>query len=119
MPLANAALTGVKTLKANPGLRRRLLENVAHVKSSLREAGLPLPDTPGPIILLRPRHVREADSLQRVLLAAGIYPPFIKYPGGPPHGYFRFAISSEHRSRQLDALLKVLRHHVTARVASD
>jgi len=119
LPLANAALAGVKTLKANPGLRRRLLRNAAHVKSSLREAGLPLTETPGPIVLLLPGHASDAAHLQRALLAAGIYPPFIKYPGGPPHGYFRFAICSEHTRPQLDALLKVLCRYAKARAASD
>jgi hypothetical protein len=46
--------------------------------------------------------------LHQALLAAGIYPPFIKYPGGPASGYFRFVISSEHGRRQLDDLTKVL-----------
>ena len=119
LPLANAALAGVRTLKANPGLRRRLLGKVAHVKSSLREAGLPLAETPGPIVLLLPGHADAAARLKRVLLAAGIYPPFIKYPGGPPHGYFRFVISSEHSRPQLDALLKALRRYAKTRAASD
>jgi 7-keto-8-aminopelargonate synthetase-like enzyme len=118
LPLASAALEGVRILKANPGLRRRLLGNVAHVKTSLREAGLPLAETPGPIVLLLPRHAGEAARLQRALLSAGIYPPFIKYPGGPPHGYFRFAISSEHSGRQLDALLTVLYHYAKATATS-
>ena len=119
LPLAHAALAGVRILKANAGLRRRLLGNVAHVKTSLREAGLPLAETPGPIVLLLPRRASEATRLQRALLAARIYPPFIKYPGGPPHGYFRFAISSEHSRPQLDALLKVLHRYATAQAASD
>ena len=118
LPLANAALAGVKTLKANPALRRRLLANAAHVKTSLREAGLPLTETPGPIVLLIPRHTSETARLQRALLAAGIYPPFLKYPGGPEHGYFRFAISSEHTRPQLDTLVKVLCRHAIAWIAS-
>jgi 7-keto-8-aminopelargonate synthetase-like enzyme len=109
LPLANAALAGVRTLKSNPALRRRLLENVGYMKSSLREAGLPLAETPVPIVLLVPKNAAAVARLQRALLAAGIYPPFLKYPGGPPHGYFRFVISSEHTRPQLDGLLKVLR----------
>ena len=119
LPLANAALAGVRILKANPALRRRLLGNAAYVKTSLRKAGLPLTETPGPIVLLLPRHAAETARLQRALLAAGIYPPFIKYPGGPRHGYFRFVISSEHTRPQLDALLKVLCRHTKASVATD
>ncbi len=109
LPLANAALAGVRILRADRGLRQRLRANAAHVKTSLRRAGLSLPDTPGPIVPLLPQRPSEAARLQRALLAAGIYPPFIKYPGGPPSGYFRFVISSEHSRAQLDGLLKVLR----------
>ena len=108
LPLASAALEGVRLLKADPGLRRRLAQNAAYVKTALREAGLPLVETPGPIVPLLPRRPSEAARLRRALLAAGIYPPFIKYPGGPPNGYFRFVISSEHTRSQLDALLRVL-----------
>jgi len=108
----------VRILKANVGLRRRLLGNVAHVKTSLREAGLPLAETPGPIVLLLPRRPIEATRLQRALLDAGIFPPIIKYPGGPPSGYFRFVISSEHSRPQLDALLTVLCHYAKATAAS-
>jgi len=108
LPLVNAALEGVRILKADKGLRRRLVGNAAYVKAVLREAGLPLAETPGPIVPLFPRRASEAARLNRALLAAGIYPPFIKYPGGPPGGYFRFVISSEHSRRQLDALVKVL-----------
>ncbi len=108
LPLANAALEGVRVFKADPSLRRRLVANSTYVKTALRKAGLPLADTPGPIVPVLPRHPSEAVGLRRSLLAAGVYPPFIKYPGGPPNGYFRFVISSEHNRPQLDALLKVL-----------
>jgi 8-amino-7-oxononanoate synthase len=108
LPLVNAALAGVRILKTDPSLRQRLLQNSAHVKTALRAAGLPLPETPGPIVPLLPRRSSEAIRLRRALLAAGIYPPFIKYPGGPKNGYFRFVISSEHTRSQLDRLLSVL-----------
>jgi len=114
LPLANAALAGVRILRADRSLRRRLVENAAYVKAALREAGLVLAETPGPIVPLLPRHPREATRLQRALLAAGIFPPFLKYPGGPPSGYFRFVISSEHSRPQLNGLIKVLRRHLLA-----
>ena len=109
LPLAHAALAGVRILKANKGLRTKLFENASYVKTALRAAGLPLPQTPGPIIPIHPSTRSEAARLQKALFAAGIFPPFIKYPGGPPSGYFRFVISSEHTRSQLDNLIKVLR----------
>jgi 8-amino-7-oxononanoate synthase len=118
LPLANAALEGVRILKTNPNLRRRLVANAAYVKTALREAGLPLAETPGPIVPLRPRHTNDAVRLQRALLAEGVYPPFIKYPGGPPSGCFRFVISSEHTRPQLDTLLKVLCRYAKAQATA-
>ena len=50
----------------------------------------------------------KAPRLKARLLANGILPPWIRYPGGPASGYFRFAISSEHTDGQLERLLRVL-----------
>jgi len=108
LPLANAALTSIKILTKDKSLRRRLFQNAGYVKTALRQAGLTMPETPGPILALRPTGDREAEQLKRKLLAAGIYPPFIRYPGGPASGYYRFVISSEHTRSQLDSLVRVL-----------
>jgi len=118
LPLANAALESVRILGSDKDLRQRLVGNATTVKAALREAGLPLAETPGPIARLLPRHASAATRLQRALFASGIYPPFIKYPGGPPSGYFRFAISSEHSRPQLDALLEVLCRYAKTAAAS-
>jgi 7-keto-8-aminopelargonate synthetase-like enzyme len=112
LPLASAALQSVQVLGEDRTLRRRLLANTHYVKSALAKAtakGTDMTtDAPGPIIQLIPRDPRHANSLNRSLLAAGIYPPFLRYASGPGHGYFRFVISSEHSRRQLDQLVKVL-----------
>lgn len=118
LPLAQAALTSLRILKSTRTLRPRLLKNAARVKTALRQAGLALPDAPGPIIPLLPRHPDEAARLSRSLFAAAIFPPFLKYPGGPPGGCFRFVISSEHSDAQLNNLIQVLRRHLTLPPAS-
>lgn len=110
LPLAQAALTALEILRAHGGkLRRHLHFNASYIKAALCETGLPLHDGPGPIIALHPRNPRDAAQLTRALLDAGVYPPHIKYPGGPRDGYFRFVISSEHTPAQLDALADTLR----------
>jgi 7-keto-8-aminopelargonate synthetase-like enzyme len=50
--------------------------------------------------------------LKKALLAAGIYPPYINYLGGPRDAYFRFVISSEHTREQLDSLITVLAEYI-------
>jgi 7-keto-8-aminopelargonate synthetase-like enzyme len=96
-------------LRSNSTLRQRLNGNSDYVKNALRKAGFPLPHAPGPIICLPELSERENHALRNALLKANIYPPFIKYPGGPATGYFRFVISSEHTREQLDNLLTILR----------
>jgi 7-keto-8-aminopelargonate synthetase-like enzyme len=108
-PLANAALQSVKLLSRHgKKLRRCLNQNTAYVKAALRAAGWVIPETPGPIIPIHAHTGSEARALKKHLLAAGIYPPFLKYPGGDANGYFRFVISSGHRRAQLDQLCAAL-----------
>lgn len=109
LPLANAAMEGVKVLARGASLRRRLHANASYTKAALRASGHDLPDTPGPILFFAPSNSAAASRLKARLLRAGIYPPFMHYPGGPAGGYFRFVISSEHTREQLDRVIAVLR----------
>ncbi len=108
LPLAAAAKRAIEILKSQPALRRRLARNVQLVKSVLRARGFPAADTPAPIIAITPENPREAGAIRKRLMAGKIFPSFIKYPGGPPGGYFRLVISSEHTRAQLNALLEAL-----------
>lgn len=108
VPLVHAALQALKVFQSDELMRRRLAHNTERVKDALRATGLPLADTPSPIFAVTPHDARHARRLKRTLLATGIYPGFIQYPGGPTTGYFRFALSSEHTPAQLGQLVKVL-----------
>jgi 7-keto-8-aminopelargonate synthetase-like enzyme len=107
LPLAQAARAALSLLRRDRSLRIRLKENTAWVKNRLRHAGLDVPDLPGPIIALHPDST-AARKLNQRLLKSGIFPPFIRYPGGPAEGYFRFVISSEHSPGQLEQLVRAL-----------
>lgn len=63
----------------------------------------------GPIAPIHAQSQRESLALKKHLLAAGIFPPFLKYPGGDANGYFRFVISSEHTRADLDTLVNALK----------
>jgi 7-keto-8-aminopelargonate synthetase-like enzyme len=108
LPLASAAIKSIAILKSDKKLRARLAQNTAWLKGELKRHGLPVMETPSPIFALVPQSAKEAERVKKRLLTRGIYPPFIKYPGGPESGYFRFAISSEHTAKQLDNLVKAL-----------
>ena len=108
LPLANATLASIRIMRRDTSLRRRLRTNTARIKGSMRTANLAVADNESPIVAVTPVSARHSDQLKRELLRAGIFPSLIRYPGGPPDGYFRFAISSEHSFEQLDALAEVL-----------
>lgn len=105
-PLAHAALASLRILQGGGAARERLQRNADLVKNALRHAGHPVPDFPGPIVAVHTTG-KETGRLHRQLLAAGIYPPLLEYPG-VAQGLFRFVISSEHSRDQLDRLIAVL-----------
>lgn len=105
LPLAAAALTALERLRLEPDLRSRLAANSALLKRGLRDAGWPVEATPGPVAAVLPRSAREAATMKRQLLANDVFPPFIRYPGGPDTGYFRCAVSSEHTADQIGRLV--------------
>ena len=84
LPLACAALEGVGLLKANPDFRRRLNENAAYVKTALRTAGLPLPETPGPIVPVHPRASQRGHPSAPRPLGGRHIPPIHQISRWPP-----------------------------------
>ena len=108
LPLAAGALESLRIFKASPQLQECLHANVLWVWEKLQAGGLHLPDQPGPVLPVVPASPTEAKRLKRRLLAAGIFPPLIRYPGGSENGYFRLVISSQHTRAQLAALVAAL-----------
>jgi len=112
LPLAAAALTALRILKTEGAkLRARLQSNMFSVRSQVARLGLQLPSHPGPIIGLAPTSLTASKRFESALLKARILPPLVRYPGGPPEGYFRFAVSSAHTAEQLDGLAGVIGAH--------
>ncbi len=109
LPLANAALKSVSLLRQGNGLLNSLRKNILLLR---KELGLPTASEAAlqcPIFALFPASKQALDLLKRRLRAANIHAPFIRYPGGPKEGYFRFAISSEHDQEQLKSLVNAVR----------
>lgn len=108
-PLAGAALAAVEILRREPARRKRLFQNAHCLRTQLRAAGWEVPETPGPIVRLPALSETRVRDLQARLLAAGIYPPFLKYGGASVRGFFRLVVSSEHTRAQLNRLAAVLK----------
>lgn len=92
LPLTFACLEAMNLLHRGSQLRKRLQANLDYIGSAT------------PIIQL----ASPTPSLKTKLLKSKIYPSCIRYPGAPPHGCYRFAISSEHTRAQLDRLMTAL-----------
>jgi glycine C-acetyltransferase/8-amino-7-oxononanoate synthase len=107
-PLAGAALAALQILKREPVRRERLFRNVSWLRNRLRESGWEIAETPGPIVRLPSMNSAAANELKKRLLAASIYPPFVKYGKASAAGFFRFVISSGHTELHLDKLARVL-----------
>jgi 8-amino-7-oxononanoate synthase len=99
LPLAAAIQTALRLLNASA--RARLRANVQRFRDILG----PQVDPFSPVIAAA---TADPAALSRALLAVGIFPSFIRYPGGPPQGYFRLALSSEHTAAQVALLAKTL-----------
>jgi 7-keto-8-aminopelargonate synthetase-like enzyme len=108
LPLASAALEALDIFSEQTGRRMRLARITEQVKVVLRNAGFELPETVAPIVPVLPENEAAIKSLRQRLISAGIFPPFVRYPGGPVGGYFRFVLSSEHTSAQVENLIATL-----------
>jgi 8-amino-7-oxononanoate synthase len=104
LPLAYAGLQAVALLRRDAGFLRRLNQNARHVKSALG-----LAQGTVPVISVNPKNPAHAAALRKRLMEHGVFPSFIKYPGGPEAGYLRLVISSEHTRKQLEDLIAAVR----------
>ena len=108
LPLVGAGLQALTILQREPGRRQRLQQNVATLRARLRDAGWTIAETPGPIIRLPDLSAPQTRALKARFLAAGIYPPFLKYGPTSDRGFFRLVISSEHTPEHLDRAVEAM-----------
>ncbi len=103
---------GMKSLqimrKRGGRLRRKLQANVTPFRKLESVTGVPAGEHVGPMFSYAPRTAAAQSRLSSRLLREGIYPPLIRYGGGPADCFFRFAISTAHTSEQLVALRDAL-----------
>jgi len=96
VPAATAWMT-----RHGQGRRRRLAGLTARLAASIPAVG---GDHAGPVFLVIPRSRKARARLHGALLDAGIFPSFIRYPGVPGDGAFRFAVGVLHTAGDIDSL---------------
>ena len=104
IPVAAAAARSVRWLRDNDHLVPELQQTSIELKTRLRALGFDIPDAPTPIVSVTFLDQERNAVLRDRLLAHGVYPPFINYPGAPPGGHFRFALSSAHTDEEIETL---------------
>jgi 7-keto-8-aminopelargonate synthetase-like enzyme len=107
-PLAAAAIHSIEILQANPGLITGLRARMLRVRERVRGMGFHVVSSPAPILSVTHHDTGKNLRLRTLLLARGIYPTFTNYPGSPPGGHFRFAISSAHAEEDVNFLLETI-----------
>ena len=108
-PAAAASAKGLEIVGSRPGLREKLRQNAALVKTGLRRLGLDTDDTVVPIAAWSLRTESAMKSVQRALFDEGIALPHLKYPGTPARGVLRVSVFSTHTEEQIERLLDALR----------
>ena len=104
-PIAAAAIRSIEILQGSPGLIVGLRARMLRVRERLGAMGLRVASSPAPIVSITHHDVPKNLRLRSLLFERGIYPPFSHYPGSPPGGHFRFAVSSAHTEEDVDLLL--------------
>jgi 7-keto-8-aminopelargonate synthetase-like enzyme len=107
-PLAAAAIRSIEILHANPGLIATLRARALHARERVRALGFRVPVSPAPVLSVTHRDTDKNLRLRSLLVERGIYPTFTNYPGSPPGGHFRFALSSAHTEEEIDLLLQTI-----------
>jgi 7-keto-8-aminopelargonate synthetase-like enzyme len=87
----------------------KLQEKAINLKSRFKDIGLKMPETPVPVFPIVFDDTRKDERLKNKLFENGIYPSFIKYPGAPSGGLFRFIITSSTTEDQIVLLFETIK----------
>ena len=109
IPVCAAAIESIKMLKYEQEKISKLQNTAISFKDSLISKGVRIPLSETPVCALNITESCHIKEIKENLIKNRIFPSLIHYPGSPPEGIFRFAISSVHSKDQTDNLLSVLR----------
>lgn len=118
LPAVAALDAALGVLEKSRRLVDRLQTNARRLHEELHRQTIPsrapanaeiISDPRTPVVGFYPTTPARAEKLRRALLRDGIFPPFIRYPGGPASGFFRFAVMAQHRQAEIQQLARTIR----------
>jgi glycine C-acetyltransferase/8-amino-7-oxononanoate synthase len=110
--VAAATAKALEILQREPGLRKKLRDNVAYAKRRFRHLGFDTDDSPVPIICLHSKRGVDLKALQLELFERRIAVFYVapgSYSSVPQSGAIRIAIFSSHSRGQIDRLLEEIK----------
>jgi len=105
--LSVMAQRSVALIEAGDSLRARLRENRTRLSSGFQRIGIPVPESPSPIIPVFIGDNRIAAELSRSLLESGLYIPAIRPPTVPSgRARLRISVSALHTAEEIDTCVE-------------
>lgn len=111
--VAAATAKALEIMLREPGLMKKLRDNVAYAKKGFRDLGFETGDSPVPIICLHSRKGVDLKALQLSLFERRIAVFYVApgtYSSVPQSGAIRIAIFSSHSRGQIDRLLEEIKN---------
>lgn len=109
--IAEAARVALEIAFGSPERIGRLRANIALMRSGLERLGMPTPREELPVFAFQRGDAQAMKSLEALLRDAGVLAPYIRYPGGPPEGFFRIVVNAAHSLGQIERLIELLERH--------
>ncbi len=107
---SGAALESLRILRTNGKLRKKLWENVSHLREGLEKLGCDLMGSEGPIVPILIGDTAKALRVREYLRKEGIFAPVIRPPTvSKGTDRIRLSLTAAHETRHIEKVLAVLK----------
>lgn len=106
---AAASAASLEYVKGHPELRDKLRATALYLRQQLRSLGLPITDSPAPVVSFQLGRREEMQALQRKVLSRGVYIHHSDYIGAGPQGLIWCAVFADHTRDDINALIEAIR----------
>ncbi len=109
LPLCGAIMKSLGILKKEPLIISNYKKRSLEFKKKIKAMGFDIPISPTPIVPIIFETEEQNLLFRENLIKNKIFPSFSKFSGGPPFGFFRFVLSSEHNDKQIETLFRTIK----------